>query len=121
MPQHFQKMNLFLQFYEGWKEQALQVANTRNKLNSSWFSKEGKLMKEKIAAIDAFLQKGIAEVNANPGLQLASPELFKKMAAVEDIEDVYGADDLADAKAVILKSKLDYDADELKLIGYSRR
>lgn len=119
IPLHFQKLNLFLKFYEGWKEKAIQVANTRNKLNSSWFDNEKKQIEDKIAAIDGFIQGGIEKINANPKLTLNYDALFKKINAVEEIEDIYGKDDVADAKKA-LEMKTGYDAAERKLISYSR-
>lgn len=126
MPLHYQKMNLFLNFYEIWKQQALDIAGSLTWLNSSWNKDETQIIRSKIAAIDKSLQSQIRQINTNNDpkkvLSLNFDTLFKAIGEVESQEDIFGQDDVDSIKTSITHLKTGkYKESELNIITKSRK
>ena len=126
LPLSYQKMNLFLGFYEIWKQEALNVAGSRNYLNSSWTEDESKIMRDKVAQIDTTLQVSIKRINENNNPKLSYSldfdNLFKMVSEVENQEDVFGQGDVDSIMYSITQLKPGkYKEAELNIITKSRK
>ena len=126
MPLSYQKMNLFLGFYEIWKQEALNVSGSRNYLNSSWTEDESQIIKNKVNRIDAAIKSQINQINANMNPKLSVSlnfdSLFKIIGEAEAQEDIFGQGDIDAIKSTIVGLKPNtYKNAELSIISQSRK
>ncbi|AHB41199.1 hypothetical protein P148_SR1C00001G0404 [candidate division SR1 bacterium RAAC1_SR1_1] len=125
LPPHFQKLNLFLEFYEIYKDGALKVANSRNKLNSSRGSDEGAAIKSQITNMDKEITDFIEKANSGKinSFDYVYDIIFAKMNYIEKgIETVLGQDDLEKTKKLFTNfDSTKYKELELDMLDINRR
>lgn len=125
LPSHFQKLNLFLEFYEIYKDWALKVANSRNKLNSKRWVDEWAAIKLQINNIDKEIENIIIKAN---NWELNNFDhiydiIFAKMNHIEkNIETVLWQDDLEKMQKLFTNfDATKYKELELDMLNINRR
>jgi len=127
LPIDYQRLNLCLEFYEIWKEWAVSMGNSRNKLNSSRFRNEGKMIKDKITDMDTLISDYAKLMNDGTykpeNLNNLYTALFDKMYEAEDIEDVLWEWDVKKIEQIVknFQDPKEYKAKELDILDISRR